>query len=503
MEAFVETLSLFMTFESLMLVIVGCLIALFMGLLPGLSGAEAMLILLPFTFRMPLFQAMLLMMSAYAGAFVGGAVTGILFGIPGCSTTIVTVFDGFPMRKQGRAFVAIGAAATASAVAGLLALLLTVAVMPLMVPFSLMFGPPEWFVFVLFGLVVLALAGEGRFLRALASGFLGILVGCIGLSIVTGDVRFTFGTSYLWGGIPIIPAFIGLYPLAEVIDLTFLSVKNKAESDSLEFTENFTKNVWEGILVTFKKKKALVIGTITGWIIGVIPGVGGALANLMAYVLTKETSKEPETFGKGNVEGVVAAESGNNASVGGALIPTLALGIPGSVNTAILLGILLLHGIQPGTNVFEKYQDITWAIILSAAASTIFASVFVLIIGWRVAKVIHRIEIRYAVPVIVIIGSIAAYLTRGNVLDVVTAFVLALVGYGMKRFEFSRISFMIALMLGPLMEKSYFQALSIGRGSLKIFIQSPVVNILWVCVFIIMLASAFRSYRAKKALKHN
>lgn len=493
MDIFLESFSTIIEPGSLFLIFIGTLIAFIMGLLPGLSGTEAMLVLLPFTYRMNVTEAMLLLMSAYAGAFVGGSVTGILFGIPGCSTTIATVFDGFPLRLQGKPFLAIGAAATSSIIGGIISVVAIVAVIPFMVPFSLLFGPPEWFAFVAFGLFVLAFVGEGKFLRALTSGMLGILLGTIGLCIVTGDIRFTFGTSYLWGGIPIIPAFIGLYPLAESIDLTFLKSTEDEESQQhiLESQKaemgNYWEDLWEGTKLSFTKIRALSIGCITGFVIGVIPAVGATLANIMGYSLAKQTSKEPESFGKGNVEGVIAAESANNASVGGALIPALALGIPGSLNTAILLGILMLHGIRPGTNIFASRLDVTWIIILAVAAGTILASAFVITAGWRLAGLILNLNIRFIVPLIVFIGSIAAYLSRNNINDVVLAFILAFIGYGMKKYDFSRICLIIALILGPIFEKSYYQTLGIGRGSVGIMLKSPVV----LTIFIVTLAFCF------------
>ena len=210
MEAFAQALGSIFCWQGLILIFAGSMLALLMGMLPGLSSTEAMLILLPFTFSMNLSDSMMLLNGAYASAFVGGAVTSIMFGIPGSSTTIATVLDGYPMRQKGKGLVAIGAANMSSMFAGLFSIVLVIVLLPLLGPVSLMFGPPEWFVFVLFGLIILSFAGEGTFPRAMMSAALGILAGTIGLSEVTGDARFSFDIAFLWGGIPIIPAFIGL-----------------------------------------------------------------------------------------------------------------------------------------------------------------------------------------------------------------------------------------------------------------------------------------------------
>jgi len=493
-DALIEVLPTFFSLHAISLMLLGGIVALVLGLLPGLSGTEAMLILLPFTYRMGLADTMYVMMSAYAAAFVGGAVAGIFWGVPGSSTNITTTFDGHPMARQGRAFEALGAASMASAVGGIVSIVFIVILMPMMVPFSLLFGPPEWFTFVLFGLVVLAMTGEGSFLRALLSGALGLLLSCVGLSTVTGDIRFAFGSTYLWGGLTVIPAFIGLYPLAEAIDITFMNRGfASAPRHATVSQEHPARQLLRGSIKAITHVRAWLLSTIVGWFIGVIPGVGGTLANMMGYVLVKETSKDPESFGKGNIEGIIGSECANNASTGGALVPTLALGIPGSLNAVILLGIFLLNGIQPGENFFEKHLDITWIIILSAAAGTILGSAVVTAGGWKLASTLQRIDMRMIVPIIVFFGTIAAYLTRNNIMDVVTAYILAIVGYGMKKLEFSRLAFIVALMLGALLEKSYFQAITIGRGSHLIFIKSPTSIILWALV---ALATATFIWRA-------
>lgn len=504
MDAFFESLMYTIKLNSIFLLVIGTVISFVFGLLPGLSGTEAMLLMLPFTFGMELNDAMLLLLSAYAASFVGGSITSIMFGVPGSPSSVTTCFDGFPLRKQGKAFYAIGAAASSSAFGGLFSLILVALLMPLMLTISLMFGPPEWFGVILFGLFVLAFAEEGRFARSLSSGLLGILISFMGLSTVTGDLRYTFGIPFLWGGIAAVPVFLGFYPLAEAVNLTFtklpqqdlLADKQNVESDSTISKQNLSQ-MFAGACVPFKKFRAMFLGSLIGWIIGVIPGVGGALANTMGYVLVKQTSKNPETFGKGNIEGIIGAETANNASVGGALIPCLAVGIPGSLNTAILLGVLLIHGVKPGTNVFAEHIGTTWIIILAAAFGTILSSLITILIAGKIGARVLKIEIKIIIPIIVMVSSIAAYTVRNQPMDILVAYIFAFIGYAFKRYHFSRLTFVVAIMLGSVFESSYFQALAIGRGTYKSFYESPVLIAILIIMILFGVYVVFRS-RIKK-----
>jgi len=479
----------------------GCVVALVLGMLPGLSSTEAMIILLPFTYSLNIDQSMLLLSSAYASAFVGGALTSIVFGIPGSSTGLATVLDGHPLHQQGRTIFAVTVAAVSSAVAGLLALFIVIGLMPVMEPLSLMFGPPEWFAFVVFGLVVLAFSDEHNFVRGLIAASLGMLCGAAGISVVTAEPRFTFGLAELWGGVPIVAAFVGLYPLGEAMSM-MMGEHTQHWSYAAERRpwKEQRKEIAEGAWACFRHFDKLGIAGIVGWVIGVIPGVGATLANIIGYLVVKETARKKDGFGKGEVRGLIASESANNASVGGALVPALALGIPGSLNTAILLGVFMINGIQPGTNVFAENLDVTWAILIAVAVGTVLASALVIFGGWRLVSLVTRIHPRVVAPVIIIIGFCAVLFARGNPLDLIIAGGLGILGVFMKRYSFSRISFVIALMLGPLFESSYFQSLSIGRGHYSIFVHSYISAVLWICIAACLLLHIKRSYgRARQA----
>lgn len=486
MDAFLIAISHIFSVEALLLLSAGCLVALVLGILPGLSSTEAMIILLPFTFTLGLNDSMVLLSAAYASAFVGGALTSIVFGIPGTSTGLATVLDGHPLHLQGRTIYAVSVAATTSALAGLLSLAAVVALLPVIEPLSLLFGPAEWFAFVMLGLVILAFSTEGAFLRGLISAGLGLLLSTVGLGVITGFPRYTFGYVDLWGGVPIIAAFVGLYPLAEAFDMALKRSGGALSGDQAD-TERKSRSrhkgqLREGFIDTLIHTPKWVFGALVGWLVGIIPGVGGTLANTLGYLLVRETTRDNSKFGKGDVRGLIGSESANNASVGGALIPALALGIPGSLNTAILLGVFMINGVHPGTNIFSENLDVTWIILLSVALATLMSSAIVMGGGWRLVSIIASLQPRMIAPIIMFIGFVAALLARGNPVDLFFAGALGVLGLAMKRYGFSRISFVIALMLGSLVESAFFQALAIGRGSYGIFVQSVTSILIWVAI---------------------
>ncbi len=507
MDAFLAAAAELTTSQGLLLLLLGASLALVLGVLPGLSSTEAMVILLPFTFALNLNESMVLLSAAYASAFVGGALTSIVFGIPGTSTGLATVFDGHPLHLQGRTIYAVSVASYSSALGGLLSLLMVVALLPVIEPLSLLFGPAEWFAFVILGLVILAFSTEGAFLRSLISAGLGLLLSAIGLSVLAGSPRYTYGLTELWGGVPIVAAFVGLYPMTEALGMAMRrNASPAAEGPATEETSrSWRGETRAGLRDTLRHGPTVALSGAVGWLVGVIPGVGGVLANTLGYLVTKQVSRGNETFGKGDVRGLIGSEAANNGSVGGALVPALALGIPGSLNTAILLGVFMINGVQPGTNVFSENLNVTWLILLSVAVATILSSAIVLLGGWRIVSVIARLDPMLIAPTIIFLGCMAVILSRGNPTDLVFAAVMTGIGLAMKRYGYSRISLVIALMLGSLVESSFFQALAIGRGSFAVFVQSPTSLILWSVVVLCLilhfanLAAALRRRASRRS----
>lgn len=501
----VEALSIAFTVEGLLLILAGCVLAMLMGMLPGLSGTEALLIVLPFTFHLGLNESMLILCSAYASSYVGGALTSIVFGIPGSSTNLATIIDGYPLHKQGRTIFAVNVAFIASAIGGLISIGLLVALIPFMEPVSLLFGPPEWFLIVIFGLVVLAFSSESSFLRVLISGAFGLLLATVGMSVIGGTQRYTMGLTDLWGGIPIIASFIGLYPLAEAVDLARTEwKKNEDGAEAREVLEGLKRKgqLREAAAAVARNPYPLGVGTFTGWFVGLVPGVGASLASILGYLVVKQVSPNQDSFGKGDVRGVIGAETANNATVGGALIPALALGIPGSVNTAVLLGVMMINGVQPGTNVFTSDLTLLWTILVAVTLSTVLASTIMILGGWRLVAGIARVPPRSTVPAIAMIACMSLLLARGNPFDLSVAIVMAAIGIVLKKYRFSRVAFIIALLLGPLVEQSYLQALSISRGSYLVFFESWVAIVLWAVIALcvgVHVRNVARAWRGRHA----
>lgn len=483
MQGLIEALPALFTFNAIFLMTIACVLAMVMGALPGLSGTEALLILLPFTFSMGLDESMLILSSAYAASYVGGALTSIVFGIPGSSTNLATVLDGYPLHKQGRTIFAVNLAAVCSGLGALLSLFLVIALIPVIQPLALLFGPAEWFLFVVFGLVVLAFSNESNFIRVLISGTLGLLLATIGQSVVSGVPRFTFGVTDLWSGVPIIAAFIGLYPFTDAIDLVRGggAVGGSTSKPDEEVLAGLKQKgqLKDAFKTAFRHWDKVGISAFVGWFVGVLPGVGSSLASVLGYLVVRMTSRNQENFGRGDVRGLIGAETANNASVGGALIPALALGIPGSLNTAILLSVLMINGVQPGTNIFSENPRALWSTLIGVALATILSCAIVIIGGWRLSALIARISPRATAPAIVLIGCLSLLLARGNPNDLLIAGALTAVGLALKKLGFSRLAFVIALVLGSIVESSFFQALALGRGSYSSFFASPVSLVLW------------------------
>lgn len=485
MQELIEVAANLFTVQSVFLMTVGCILAMVMGALPGLSGTEALIILLPFTFTMGLDESMLILSSAYAASYVGGALTSIVFGIPGSSTNLATVLDGHPLHKQGRTIFAVNLAALASGAGAFLSLMLVIVLIPIIQPLALLFGPAEWFLFVVFGLVVLAFSNESNFLRVLMSGTLGLLLATVGQSVVSGLPRFSFGITDLWSGVPIIAAFIGLYPLCDAVDL---ARGGGATGDTTQTDPKILEGLKrkgqlrEAFIATLRHGDKVGISSFVGWFVGVLPGVGSSLASVLGYLVVRMTCRDQSKFGHGDVRGLIGAEAANNASVGGALIPALALGIPGSLNTAILLSVLMINGVQPGTNIFSENQGALWSTLAGVALATIMSCAIVIIGGWRLSALIARIPPRATAPAIILIGCLSLILARGNPNDLLIAGVMMFIGLLLKKFGFSRLAFVIALVLGGIVESSFFQAVALGRGSYAIFFSSPVSLVLWALI---------------------
>jgi TctA family transporter len=476
------------------LILLGSFIGMVFGFIPGLNGTVALAIFIPFVFGMPINMSMAFLLGMHASVMFGGSISAILFNVPGTSQNIATCFDGYPMSQNGEAAKAIGIAGTSSLIGGLFGAVVLALFLPLIRPFILAFGPAELFMLIIFGLSMIALLTADTIVKGLIAGGLGLLVSFIGLDYITGAARYTFGYLELWDGINFVPVAIGLFAIAQMIDL-YIKGGSIAER-----TSNIDQStVREGIKYTFSKPGLLLRSSVLGTIIGMIPGVGGTVANILAYGHAMQTSKEPDKFSKGNPEGIVGPEAANNAKEGGALIPTLAFGIPGSQGMAILLGAFIMIGIVPGPEMVTKHLDIVFMLVFIVVIGNIFATGIGLISANKLQK-LTVIPGKQLVPIILAICLIGSFVTNRRFSDVIVALIFAILGYFMKKYGYSRAAFIIALVLGTLFERYYHITVRL-YGSFFIF-KRPISLILLILV-IISITIPFVQSKKSKDIRQN
>lgn len=440
---------------DLMLLMLGAVVlGLLIGILPGLGGSVALALLIPLTFSMGADAAIVLLISAYGTVTYGGAITSILLNTPGEATAAATTFDGYPLAQQGKAGKAITVAVLASALGGILGFLVLYLILPVARKLVLAFTYPDFFMLAIFGLTVIAVVTQGNAFRGIVSALLGFMLAFIGTDPLMGSSRFTFGSYHLWDGLGLVPVIIGLFAITEAFQLYF-----QKTSIAGDFNYKVESGFGEGLVDFIKHRWLFARSSLTGIFLGMIPGVGGAVASFMAYGSAVQTSKTPERFGKGAIEGVLAPEAANDAKEGGAMLPTLAFGIPGSAAMAVLIGGLIMHGLTPGPEMLTTNLSMTYFIIAVAIVSKVVALPVSLLIGPRMA-VVTKIPGTLMAPGIVAISFVGAYAVEGSYWDVIIAFLFGLIGIFMKRFGYSRIALIIALVLGGLVESSYHQTMA-------------------------------------------
>jgi putative tricarboxylic transport membrane protein len=459
---------------NFLLVFLGVLFGLFMGVVPGMGGVVALALLIPLTFGMDPLVAFMFLAAVLGGTNYGGSITAILLNTPGTATNAATIFDGYPMSKQGRAGEALGASAAASAVGAILGVVVVVALIPLMEEIILTFGPPQVFWLALFGLTIIATVVRGNVLGGLASAGLGMLFAFHGFDPVTGTPRYTYDITYLYDGIKLIPALVGLFALGEMLDLLDKGEMIAGDrDDDVEVGSGRLK----GVKGVFTHRWLFLKSALIGTVIGMIPGVGGTTANYVAYFQAEKSASDPEAFGTGDVRGVIASEASNDAKDGGGFLPTLGLGIPGSASMAVLLSAFLLHGIQPGPLMLQNHMDIFAVILLSLVISNILTSVIGLSLAGQLAKV-TLIPISILAPIVITIAFVGVFTVNNNIYDLFVTLGFGLLGFGMARAGMSRVPMVLGLVLGPIAQQAFLRSWQISSGSMGIFFADPMSLIL-------------------------
>ena len=453
---------------NLALMMVGILLGVIIGVLPGLGGANGVAILLPLTFSMSPTSGIIMLSCIYWGALFGGAITSILFNIPGEPWSVATTFDGHPMAQRGRADEALTAAFTSSFVGALVAVVLITFLAPLVAKFALKFGPAEFFAVFFLTFASFIGMGKGSPFKVLASMCLGFALGAVGLDKVTGTLRMTFGTDHLLAGFDFLVAVIGLFGIGEILS---------SMESGLKFQGAAAKIRLGAVLETWKKLLAYggtsVRSCIIGCWMGITPG-GATPASFMSYGLAKRFSRNGNNFGKGEIEGVVAPETAAHAAGTSALLPMLTLGIPGSPTAAVLLGGLMIWGLQPGPMLFVEQKDFVWGLIASMYLGNI-AGLIVVLTCVPLFAAILRVPFAIIAPVILVVCAVGAYTVHNSMFDVWMMLVFGVVGYLFQKLGYPLPPLVLAIVLGDKAEESFRQALLGSQGSLLVFWSNPLV----------------------------
>ena len=468
------------------------------GILPGIGPAAGIALLLPVTFGMPPVSALIMLAGIYYGSMYGGTLTSVLINTPGESASVMTTLDGYQLAMQGRAGAALGIAAIGSFIAGSLGVVALMLVAPPLADLAVLFGPTEYFALAVLGLITLSGMSDTSVRKALIMAVAGLALSTVGLDPIRGERRFTFGILELSDGVEFLPVAVGLFGIAEV----FTNIAKPMRLDPIRAQLSGLIPTWHDWVVS---RGAILRGGLIGFVVGVLPGAGATIASFIAYGVEKRVSRHPERFGHGAIEGVAAPESANNAATAGSMVPLLTLGIPGSATTAVLLGAFILYGIRPGPLLLSDRPDIFWGLV----ASMYVGNIMLLVLNLPGAPLFASV-LRLPYPAIAagIIGiSLAGtYSLQNNLFDVWVALLFGVLGFAMKRFDYPAAPLVLGLVLGPLLEISLRQALTISHGSLAIFATRPTTAALLALALVVVLGPVlygrFRRHRSPSKKEH-
>jgi putative tricarboxylic transport membrane protein len=476
--------------QNLFFCFVGVLIGTLIGVLPGLGPVGAMAILLPITYGISPVTAIVMLAGIYYGAQYGGSTTSILVGIPGESSSVVTALDGHQMALQGRAGPALGIAAFGSFIAGTVAIVGLMLMSGPLVRFALKFGPAEYFSLMLLGLVILTYLAQKSMVKALLMASFGVVLGLIGLDSITGMPRFTADMPELLDGIGIAPLAMGLFGVSEIL----LNIERQIKrSVVVKRVKNLLPNLQD-----WKDSAApMARGTAIGYLVGILPGGGTVLSSFLSYGIEKRLSKEPEKFGKGAIAGVAGPEASNNAAAQAGFIPLLSLGIPASAVMGILLGALMIHGIQPGPLLMRNEPELFWGVI----ASMYIGNIMLLILNLPMIGLwVRLLMVPYSVlfPIILFVALTGAFVVNGSILDLYLMLGFGVLGYFMRKFDYEPAPLILAFVLAPILEISLRQSLIISGGDISIFFVRPISLTLLVISALLLLSALIPSIRSKR-----
>ncbi|WP_255194237.1 tripartite tricarboxylate transporter permease [Natronobeatus ordinarius] len=467
LETFIDATFALFTFETIIWLLAGVIVGIIVGGLPGLGPPLGMAIILPMTLPLEAADALILLVGVYSGSMYGGSIAAILINTPGVSSSAATMFDGYPMSKQGRAATALSISATASAFAGLFTITALILFSPFLIEMVLAVGTPERFLVALLGLSMITVITRGSFAKGLLAGVAGLLITTIGSAQpIAMDMRYT-DSLLLFDGIDFVAVLIGLFAIAEMMKLA------GQEGGIAEGSVTINREgITDGIVSTVTRPVTVIKSGMIGMIVGAIPGAGATVSNFVAYSEAVRASSDPDSFGSGNEVGVVASEASNNGTVAGSLVPAISFGIPGSSSTAVLIGGFLMHGVQPGIQMFDANQELqlTYTMLLALLVGNVVILAFGLLAVTRLGY-LTKIDTDYIIPMVVVLSFLGTYALRINPIDIVTIIVFGVIGFYMVRYNYSVIAFVLGVVLGDIAEDNLRTALHLSDGSYMIFIN--------------------------------
>ncbi|WP_417436681.1 tripartite tricarboxylate transporter permease [Idiomarina abyssalis] len=474
------------TFNNLIFLALGVSVGMVVGIFPGFGPAAGIAILIPMTFGMEPTTAIIMLSGIYYGSMYGGTITSILINTPGESATVASTLDGYPLAQKGRAGPALVMQAIASFFGGTVGVILICAFAPSLAKFASMFGPSEYFLIVMLGLMLLTAMMGDNLIKGIISALLGFAVAMVGVDAISGSQRYTFGSPELIGGIYFVPVAIGLFGIGELLNCVYIGQHHRVNK-RIKFSFR-SKDFWPTLKDMMESKITVIRGSIIGFIAGVLPGSGATIGSIIAYSVEKKVAKNPQDFGQGEMRGLVAPESANNAASAGAMVPLISLGIPGSGATAVLLGALMMWGLQPGPLLIEEQPNFVWGLVGSMYLGNLML-IAINILAIPIFVKFLDIPYRLVIPVIIILCVVGTFALHSSIIETWILLVSGLVGFGMKRFGYSPAATVLALVLGAMAENTLLQVLIIGDGSLMPLIDRPISLALVSIISLIFIVS--------------
>lgn len=486
-----EAIGILFSLEGLLVLVLGTILGIILGAMPGIGSTVAVAIVLPFTLSMSQAPAILLLLAVYAGSVYGGSIAAILINTPGTPQSAATCLDGYPMAKRGDAGLALGWATIASVVGGLVSAVVLIFAAPQLAAFALQFGPIETFALILLGMTCIVSVSTGSVVKGLTAGMIGIFLSTVGGDPILGEMRFTFGNWQLFAGFNLLAVVIGVFALSEVLMRASAPVRTVSELVKFNGVKLPGFGLWKG------RFRNLAKSVLIGNVIGVLPGTGAATAAFISYAEGRRSSPRKDNFGKGEPDGIISSEAANNAVTGGALVPTMALGIPGDAITAVMLATLTLHGITPGPKLVEDNPTLIAAIF----AGFFIINLLLLPLGMllsRIAAPILRVREAFMMTAIVILCAVGIYFVRGNPFDLLVLGGAGVFGFILRRQGYPMAPLVIGMVLGPTLELTLRQGLILTDGSFFAFFSGSPIALVLTATALIALAFPFLRSRKSK-----